>query len=389
MNILIRMAGFFSTVSRGSIIGLAMSWPHPVLAEHVAVWMPITTDTATSICTRPLVGTDLHMTVYRYQEKGIPCDTRPPSGAQTEVQTAATPWRSTMQVHTGLRQDQLTWSIAGIDGKPDVLSELTWRHQNMGEIGLSGRMTHLQGWVLDGAMALGFVGKGEVQDSDYAGNGRTQEYSRTLSKTSGGASMDAHIESGYRLRWLGIEMDVLGGWTVHQQSFELGMTHALIRCKQEGEVAVECLPSNALENVAFDADSRYRANWHGPRLEMGFRVPMGSDIGLTLGTAREQLRYRGVGSWTGRDDFQHPDSFIHEAKGSASEWRAMIDWRWNKGVMTVGARSLTGSTDAGSDTTYFSEEAAKKFGGSRVQVPFNGAKWRSQMVWLSLAWPLN
>ncbi|MFA5259602.1 MAG: hypothetical protein WC450_00045 [Candidatus Omnitrophota bacterium] len=83
-----------------------------------------------------------------------------------------------VNVGYGLRQDDLVWSI-GYPGGPNILSELTW--DDVESIQLKGRadLTFYDHFVLDGMYAYGDVYDGTNQDSDYLGDFRTYEFSRS------------------------------------------------------------------------------------------------------------------------------------------------------------------------------------------------------------------
>jgi hypothetical protein len=90
-----------------------------------------------------------------------------------------------LRLEAGLaaRRDDLRWNIADGDGMPDVLSELTWREQKSLVLNARGEAEWPSGWLLAAEVGAGTLLKGEIQDSDYDGDGRAQEWSRTVGES--------------------------------------------------------------------------------------------------------------------------------------------------------------------------------------------------------------
>ena len=82
----------------------------------------------------------------------------------------------------GYRLDDLDWSIAGnLNGtNPNIVSELTWSDLESYQLKLGGKGTIDRVFYLRGSAAFGWVLSGDVQDSDYNGDDRTQEFSRSI-----------------------------------------------------------------------------------------------------------------------------------------------------------------------------------------------------------------
>lgn len=109
-----------------------------------------------------------------------------PSWAQaTPLSNESNPGRAFhVGISMGHRIDRLDWSIPSGDGDPNVLSELTWNDLFITEVKGSANLilevpsTFFSLYVRS-TVGYGDIYRGDNQDSDYAGNNRTLEFSRS------------------------------------------------------------------------------------------------------------------------------------------------------------------------------------------------------------------
>lgn len=296
---------------------------------------------------------------------------------QVEPETAAAPAALAEQeapqlragLYLGARRDDLRWSIAGIAGSPDVLSELSWRNQRSAVMTARGELEWPSGWLLAGDLGAGAVLAGEVQDSDYLGNGRTQEFSRSLGE-SDGSLLDATLAGGYRLRLGAHAFTVSAGYAWHEQDLHIGNVTQII----------STLPGFPPVGIGFDARSSYRAQWHGPHagLDLELALPRGWSLGL--GAWREWVDYKGVGNWALREEFAHPESFTHLSAGQVTGFKASLNWQWRKsGRIGLTWGQVRGRADGGVDITHF-----EQFGDTVTRL--NEVVWDSESLRLGLQW---
>ena len=101
---------------------------------------------------------------------------------------------------TGYRVDDLDWNIAGdINGNnPNIISELTWKDLESFQLKMAGKTTFQQLLMLRGSLAYSWIFDGENQDSDYAGDNRTFEYSRSNNNSDEGNMLDASFGIGWQ-----------------------------------------------------------------------------------------------------------------------------------------------------------------------------------------------
>ena len=103
-----------------------------------------------------------------------------------------------------------------------------------------------------------------------------------------------------------------------------------------------------------------------PRLALGFGVEL------------HRMLYRGVANWNLRDDFDHPESFTHQADGWGWALQGNAAWKMTRRwTADFNARWMQYETGGGRDTAYFSD-------GTHSSTPLNGVNWKSLQIVLGV-----
>jgi hypothetical protein len=168
-----------------------------------------------------------------------------------------------LSISTGRRSDNLDWNIAGFAPSvfgPDpvnVLSELTWSDIESQEVRVGLRVL-LKRFLIKGEADYGFITGGANQDSDYGGNDRTQEYSRSNNSADDGSVWDLSGAVGYQYKFpaLGGVVDLIpmAGLSYHRQN--LTITNGFQTLATPGLTP----PLGPFAGL----DSTYEAGWAGP-----------------------------------------------------------------------------------------------------------------------------
>lgn len=262
----------------------------------------------------------------------------------------------------GKRVDNLDWSIAG--GGVNVLSELTWKDIESYQIKGKARI-YIGRVYLRGHAAFAFIVEGENQDSDYAGNDRTLEWSRSNNKADSGNLWDVSGGAGYVFRFApaGGRLDLIPvvGLSYHKQNLRI----------TDGFQTIPALgPFPGL-------DSTYSASWAGPWAGVDAVYSRGR-LTITGSVEYHIAGFNAVADWNLRTDFAHPNSFEQWADGrgvvASLGAEYALDERW----------TLAGSfdiqdfrTSAGTDRTYFST-------GGAADTRLNGVNWDSKAFLIGL-----
>jgi opacity protein-like surface antigen len=276
---------------------------------------------------------------------------------------------SEFTISTGRRVDNLDWSIAGFPPSvfgPDpvnVLSELTWSDIESQEVRVGVRVFQKR-LLIKGEAGYGFITRGDNRDSDYGGNDRTLEYSRSNNSADDGSVWDLSGAMGYLYKFpaLGGSVDLIpmAGLSYHRQN--LTITNGVQTVATPG-LTPPLGPFSGL-------DSTYEAGWAGPW------------IGAELAYQRGKLKLYGnfelhgtyftsEANWNLRPDFVHPVSFEQWATGYGVVFSAGTEYniaqRWS---FTANFEVSDFQATDGTDRTYFS-------GGAVADTPLNEANWDS------------
>jgi outer membrane protease len=287
--------------------------------------------------------------------------------------TEYTGYQPEFKLTTGYRRDRLHWSIAALDGSPNILSELRWDEVESLELAGELRWSNPSNLYLRACGAVGWIVDGDNRDSDYLGDDRTLEFSRSYADTDGSV-MDGSIGVGYRfdlpLFSVGDRFHLmpLAGYSYHAQNLE----------DTDGRQVVAAYGFPMPLGPFGGLDSSYDAYWHGPWLGFDFDLGLSERHHLTGSLEYHWADYRAEADWNLREDFQHPVSFRHKADGEGV--MASIGYRYrpqNRWFLELDVHYRNMSADAGEDKTWFSD-------GSSLETRLNEVEWESWSVDIGL-----
>lgn len=195
--------------------------------------------------------------------------------------------------------EQLNWSIAGDEhGKnPNILSELKWKNLQGPQIGISSSKKIVRRVHLEAAFRYQWITTGTVNDADYASDNRAAKTSDLNLNANKGHTVQAKAELYYILlstRRFSI-LPHTGLFLKHQTVYML-----------DGEVPL--IDGKELK-------STYKPKWQG--LSLGVRTSYYADQWeITLDVNGHYFpRYSARANWNLQENFSHPTSFIHKARG--------------------------------------------------------------------------
>lgn len=271
----------------------------------------------------------------------------------------------------GYRQDSLDWTIAG---SVDVLSELEWTELDIYQLQLTmGLLTKpiLLGGRLAGRglIGVGSIVDGDNRDSDFAGNQRTLEFSRSNNDAGDGRVFDLSLAVGLQFEpTSGLQLTPLLGFSYHEQ--QLVLQDGVQTLSQPQLVAHTRLSPPALGALP-GLNSSYDARWYGPWIGCDLNYQFSPRWQLS-GTAELHWgEMKAEADWNLRTDFAHPVSFRQIADayglvlGVASTYA--LDDRW---ALHLDGNYSDWWTDPGLDQIYFADGAV---GSTRL----NEVNWSS------------
>jgi len=282
----------------------------------------------------------------------------------------------------GYRVDNLDWNIASdLTGQatPNIVSELEWTSLQIPQAKLDVD-AYLDRFYLRGNFAYGEVERGDNQDSDYYGDNRTVEFSRSNNNAKGGEVADASIGFGYKFdtsdagsKFNSYFMPMFG-YSIHTQ--DMKMTDA-----------VQTVESNVTPPLGPFAglNSTYDAEWQGTWVGLIFgEVNTDTDLEIELSLIYHDVDYQAEADWNLRvgspNGFMHPKSYEHLADGHGltlsfngrSPFGHSKKWFW-----AFGLDYGRWQTNAGLTTFYI-------WDGSTAKQQLNEVNWESAAINLGL-----
>ncbi|MGC2165980.1 MAG: hypothetical protein WA632_08210 [Gallionella sp.] len=221
---------------------------------------------------------------------------------------AAADTTAEVSVNLARREDNLNWNIAG--NSVNVLSELTWKKLAITQVSFDTLVNFPNRMRLSSQLGYGLINSGLNQDSDYDGNDRTQEFSRSSNK-SGGNLVDASIGLGKTFEvWRsqgGIKVDLIpiAGLSIHQQNLTM----------KDGVQTISASSTSPPLGPIAGLNSSYKAQWMGPWWGLDTQWETARGLSLNVAIEYHLVDFSAKADWNLRTDFAHPVSYTHQAGG--------------------------------------------------------------------------
>lgn len=272
------------------------------------------------------------------------------------------------------RSDKFDWSIAGDTSgqNPNILSELTWDNLKIFQLRLANETVIHQVFYARGLVSYGWIYDGDNQDSDYLGDNRTLEFSRSNNNAGDGDTWDWSVGIGPRLTF-GLdylEIMPLLGYAYYEQHLTITDGYQTIP------------PLGPFEGVDITYDTRWRGPWVGLDLKLRAGRPLGifRDVGFFTTFEYHWADYYAQADWNLRADFAHPKSFEHEADGHGYIFTIGTQLYFNlHWALIVGYAYSKWETDPGIDRTFFAD-------GTVGETRLNKVNWKSSVFSLGICY---
>jgi len=272
------------------------------------------------------------------------------------------------------RRDSFDWNIAGDNSgnNPNILSELTWDDIEIYQLAAEGVYRFGQhvnppvAGCLKGRLGYGWIYAGKNQDSDYSGDNRTLEWSRSNNNADDGHVVDLLAGGGVRLTWLQgrLSLSPLAGLSYHQQKLTI----------TDGNQTIPA--TGPFPGLA----STYTAEWYGPWVGADLAWQPITRFTVASGVELHAVRYYAEGDWNLRSDLQHPRSFKHEGDGAGIVLSLQGQYRLIEELsLAIQGRYESWRVDDGNDTVY---SADGTISGTRLnEVNHSVASLGIQFIW--------
>jgi len=240
------------------------------------------------------------------------------------------------------QQENFHWSIAGNNNgtNPNILSELKWK--NITGPGYSVAL-HYKVWLrimLYADYNRTAINSGAVSDRDYNGDNRTAPvYSENFSDNKG-----------------------------HTSSWSLGAGYAIFNNNRFSFAPSAGYGENNQSLYLVDLtgqfpglNSSYRANWKGAFLKVASSLKLLRALKLSVDVTYNQVNYNADGDWNLINEFQHPVSYSHIAKGYGINTNARLTYAITHHIaVDIGYGYFNWQTGTGNDLLYLSSGQVDK-----------------------------
>lgn len=295
------------------------------------------------------------------------------AAAGLAVSLPASALDTVFDIAIGPRVDELHWSIAGnaSGGSPNILSELTWRSVDSVQVGLTFEAVADNGVTFHTRASSGRIHDGRVQDSDYLGDNRTGEISRSAALTDDDDVLDLSLALGRRFPVTATRstfVTPLVGFSYHEQNLRI----------TDGVQVIDAVGGTAGQPLV-GLDSTYQTEWWSAFL--GFQIDHRGDQWDTWGRVEyHNADYEAKGNWNLRADLAHPVSFKHKSDGSGPIYEIGTRYRFNDSWAFKASLSWANwDTDSGTDITYAAD-------GSVASTRLNTAQWEHNALMFGISY---
>jgi len=284
-------------------------------------------------------------------------------GAATHIQKETSHALETeFTVTGGYRRDDLDFNIAGdINGNnPNIISELTWDDLESYQVKFQGRLVWPGIIALRGSANYGWIFDGKNQDSDYWGDDRTFEWSRSNNSTDDDNVWDVSLAVGYPFRF---GRTVIGtftplvGYSHHEQQLNIS----------DGFQTIATPGLTPPVGPFGDLDSSYDTQWKGPWIGMDLRFKS-HEIETFAHRFETYFTYEyhwadfeAEANWNLADRFAHPKSFEHNTDGDgyviSAGFNCMLNQHW---ALNLNFDYQDWSTDSGTIKFFLADGTTHK-----------------------------
>jgi len=306
-----------------------------------------------------------------------------PSAHADNIKTAA------FDLGLGYRVDKLDWSIAGDTrgANPNILSELTWRDLQIVQLSLGGLLEVSNdtpsNWsrIIKGHFAFGQSFSGDNRDSDYNGDNRTLEWSRSTADAEARTfDLSAAFGVKYQFGDSGFSLTPLVGYSYNRQ--DLHDTNGTQVISNQ-DIVTSLFGPHAVAAALGPfpgLDSTYNARWNGPWFGLDAGYAFSKRFHLTSSFEYHLAHYLGTADWNLRTDFDHPLSFEQKANGNGILYNLAAEYEFSRNwSFLLSGNYQAWKTDHGSDRTFLVA------GGTGI-TRLNAVNWESYALMTGISY---
>jgi hypothetical protein len=187
------------------------------------------------------------------------------------------------------------------------------------------------------------ISSGQVIDTDYKEDNRTNPIFNAEFQSKEGSTLSRNLLLGHTFTNTNVlKISMAAGYTIDQQNLYLTDNNQL--------------------------NSSYKANWKGLRIASETKVSLSKLLSLSCKINYNQLNYKAQANWNLIDDFQHPVSYTHIAKGFSTNTSLGLAYHLKKSLdLFIDSEYSAWRTGKGIDNVFL-------VSGKTQTTQFNGAR---------------
>jgi hypothetical protein len=231
--------------------------------------------------------------------------------------------------------EDFNWSIAGNvnDRYVIILSELRWRKIKGVQLNLNGEYNFWKGLFVKGNLSKAFITSGKVSDTDFGQDNRQDTLFHDTFNSDHGNITSWAAGVGYKL--------------------SIAKKYSVAPFVGYGNNSQSLFVLRDYGNVTGNLKSTYDTKWNGLTMGLSFIVPVHERIIITAQSTYRQLNYSAKANWNLIEDFEHPVSFRHKAKGYGVENNIGVHYVLNEKIsLSLNGQLGHWTTGKGTDTLY-------------------------------------
>lgn len=276
-------------------------------------------------------------------------------------------------IESGYRVDKLSWST-GFPGY-EKASELSYDDIKIYEIGghfdFKLKSGKLKGLYSEFDVSYGKIDSGKGRDKDWEDpNNRSKVTSDSYSDLKNSNVKDYSVGFGYEipLKDTNFFITPLVGYSFHEQNINEGggATTLTSQYDSSGNYVDSVSVNDPFPGKVSSYDTEWKGPWIGTKLQYVY-----TDNIFTVRAQYHKVDYKAVADWKLRDEFQHPKSFTHSAKGNGYSlelgYTKILSPSWSIGTSMAYKKF---ETDSGKLKTFYRN-------GDLDSQKLNEAEWES------------
>ena len=247
-----------------------------------------------------------------------------------------------VSLSTGYQREALHWSIAGNSNgqSPNILSELKWKNVAGQDYSAALQWNFWRRVSMIAAYDREDVRAGSVNDMDYNGDNRTDPVYTGNFNDNKGYTTAWSAGAGYIIfnNKIFSLIPFIGYGTNTQSSYLVDLT---------GQFP--------------GLNSSYAAHWNGGFIKLKSSIKVWHALKFAADGTYNQVNYTGQGDWNLINEFQHPVSYRHNAKGYGINANMRLVYSLAHNIMiAIGYSYFNRETGTGNDFLYLASGQTDK-----------------------------